>query len=130
MTEKRREVENELYRSFVEKGFWLKDTQFERLEVCAAKTPDKLAVTDDERSLTFRELTDRSSAYAAFFHSKGLKKGDIVIVQHINAVSFAELLFGFFKIGVIVLPMLPSVLPPREGNTTSSTVRRRRTAAE
>ena len=108
MTEKRREVENELYRSFVEKGFWLKDTQFERLEVCAAKTPDKLAVTDDERSLTFRELTDRSSAYAAFFHSKGLKKGDIVIVQHINAVSFAELLFGFFKIGVIVLPMLPS----------------------
>lgn len=69
---------NELYRSFVEKGFWLKCTQFERLEVCAAKTPDKLAVTDDERSLTFRELTDRSSAYAAFFHSKGLKKGNVI----------------------------------------------------
>lgn len=108
MTEKRRIVENELYLSYVKNGLWLKETQFERLEICAERTPDKLAVTDDERALTFSELTERSRAYAAFFLSKGLKKGDIVIIQHINAVSFAELLFAFFKIGVIVLPMLPS----------------------
>lgn len=108
MTDKQKKLETSLFERYINDGFWLKKTQFEQLEEQAAKCPDKIAVTDDERSLSFKQLVTRSRAYAEYFLSLGLKKGDKVIVQLGNSVSVAEILYACFAAGLVIHPMLMS----------------------
>ncbi len=108
MEKDRKTFEKELFDKYISEGCWRKETQFDRLAAQAERLPDKLAVTDDERSLTFSELLDRSKSYAAYLLSLGLKKGDVVIVQHFNAVSFVEMLYACYAAGLLIHPMLMS----------------------
>jgi len=108
MNNPRETAEQELFSRFIQKGWWKQETQAQRLEMQAACFPDKLAVTDDKRALTFRELAERSRGYAAYLLSRGLKKGDTIVIQQSNAVSCVEILYACFQIGVIPVPMLMS----------------------
>ncbi len=108
MNIEQKKLENSLFEKYIKEGHWLKTTQFEQLIEQAKKHPDKTAVTDDERTLTFKQLVTRSRAYAGYFQTLGLKKGDKVIVQLANAVSVAEIIYACYALGLVIHPMLMS----------------------
>ncbi|MCG3088158.1 class I adenylate-forming enzyme family protein [Sporosarcina cyprini] len=69
----------------------------------AVANPNKLAVKDKDRSFTYKELLERAHALAAYFHHKGLKKGDRIGILMPNRLEHIELdvavaLGGFIKV--------------------------------
>ena len=105
MTEKKEETIKEQY---LKKGWWKKQTHGDLLSACAVKYGSKIAIVDDRESITFQELDDKTDRLAAWFLNSGLKKGDRILLQGINRISYAMICFAFFKIGVIPITILPS----------------------
>lgn len=69
----------------------------------ALANPIKLAVKDKDRSFSYKELLERAHALAAFFHHKGIKKGDRIGILMPNRLEHIELdvavaLGGFIKV--------------------------------
>lgn len=77
----------------------------EVLDVNARKFPDKVAVKDARRSVTFPELNERSTRLGNAFLKMGLKKGDKVSVISSNCVEFVEIYCAVAKIGVVANPI-------------------------
>ena len=55
--------------------------------------------------VTYRELDERSDAFARYLLSKGIRKGDIVAFMMANSPSFFYVLLGAQKIGAIAGPV-------------------------
>ncbi len=55
--------------------------------------------------VTYRELDERSDAFARYLLSKGISKGDIVAFMMANSPSFFYVLLGAQKIGAIAGPV-------------------------
>jgi len=94
-------------REYVSKGIWHNLTFGDILDRNAASLPDKVAIIDDTRSVTWRELKQRASRLAIHFLKLGLEYGDFVVLVTPNVVEFYYLLFGFARIGVIPVMCLP-----------------------
>jgi len=92
---------------YVSKGIWHNLTFGDILDRNVASVPDKVAITDDTRSLTWQELKQRSSRLAIHFLKLGLQYGDFVVLVTPNVVEFYCLLFAFARIGVIPVMCLP-----------------------
>lgn len=75
------------------------------LEKYADETPEKEAVVFYDRRLTYKQLSERSNAFAHFFKDYGLSKGDVVGILLNNYLEYIELSFATNKIGVIWLPL-------------------------
>ena len=78
---------------------------------CAAeRAPEKVAISFEDRSLTYRELADRISRVAALSSEKWeLGAGDRVVLLAPNCIEYAELLFGLTEMGVVVATLNPSL---------------------
>ncbi len=68
----------------------------------AAVDPDRLAVVDGDRSLTYSELEDRTNRLANAFISGGLQIGDRVGLLATNRQEYVEVEIAAAKAGVIV----------------------------
>ena len=68
----------------------------------AALNPDHTALIDGARSLTYRDLDQRSDRLAAAFAAKGLRKGDRVAVLARNCLEYLEVILAAAKSGLIV----------------------------
>lgn len=68
------------------------------LEV-AKNTPDKIAIIDSERSVTFRELEKEVIATAAYFRSAGIAKGDRVLVFIPMSIDLYRVVLALFYCG-------------------------------
>ncbi|GAB3379542.1 AMP-binding protein [Amycolatopsis echigonensis] len=88
-------------------GQWRRETFFELLEQQAELRPDKVFLTDDTRSLTFRELRDGAVRLAKGLRGKGIDVGDRVCVQMPNWVEFAQVALALSRIGAIMVPIMP-----------------------
>ncbi len=102
------DIYSELMKKYAESGLWSKKTHTDLLHENVKKYADKTAIIDHQRSVTFKELEHNADRFAAYFAEKGLKKGDKVILQHVNEISFAEICFAFFRIGVIPVLAMPA----------------------
>lgn len=71
-------------------------------------TPTTPAVTDDDQSLTYAQLTSAAAARAAGFVESGLRPGDRVVMQNQNSVAFAVNFFGLLRAGVTPVMTLPA----------------------
>jgi len=71
------------------------------LRVNAKKYPDKVAVKDERRSLTFKELNDRACRLANAMRTLGLRQGDRVAVLLYNCVEYVEIYAACAKAGLI-----------------------------
>ena len=71
------------------------------LDASAARYPDRLAIADESRSLTYREYRERSVRVANAILSDACAEGDRVGVLLANSVSYGEVIFGFARAGVI-----------------------------
>ena len=93
---------------FHDRGFWGKRTLGDLLEESARRYPEKEAVFDERKKITFHQLNTFSSRLALKFFELGIGKGDIVLVQLPHWLEIAFVYFSLFKIGAIGCPVNPS----------------------
>lgn len=67
--------------------------------------PQEVALLDDGRSLTYRELAARVEAFAAHLRSLGVQRGDKFAVLIPNKMSFTIAYFGILHAGATVVPI-------------------------
>jgi len=75
------------------------------LERRADITPDRAALIDGDRRLTYRALRDRVAAAAAGLQAMDVRRGDRVAVLSINRAEYIEILFASARLGAIVVPL-------------------------
>jgi amino acid adenylation domain-containing protein len=79
----------------------------------AERTPDAMAVVDEESELTYRELRERAAALAAHLASLGIGRGDVVAVLNRRGVDFLTSVLGILEAGGAWLPLDPEHPPMR-----------------
>src|SRR5688500_1244041 len=71
----------------------------------AARTPGKVAVRDDARVMTYRELNARVNRLAHALTGVGLREGDRLLVLVSDRLEHLEALFACAKAGVVAAPV-------------------------
>ena len=74
--------------------------------------PDRLAIWDGEKRITFEELGRRVDALAGALKAKGLKRGDRVGILDVNSYRYAEAYYACAQAGMILLPLNSRLAPP------------------
>ena len=69
----------------------------EQLDKWAEKYGERTAVTDSEDEISYMELKQKADCLAAAFLRKGILKGDKVLVQLPNRISFVIVFFALSK---------------------------------
>ncbi|MBR1380361.1 MAG: AMP-binding protein [Alphaproteobacteria bacterium] len=82
---------------------------YDVIDVIARETPDKLAIiwkNDDgvRKNITFRELSEMSGAVANFLVSRGLRRGDTVLLFLRRRWEYWVLMMAMHKVGIIPIP--------------------------
>jgi acyl-CoA synthetase (AMP-forming)/AMP-acid ligase II len=72
-------------------------------ELAAAKVPDRVALVDARRSLTFRELDERTTRLANALGAIGVRAGDHVGVLATNCIEWVEAAFAAYKLRASVV---------------------------
>jgi len=78
-------------------GRWLRDR--------ARSTPARVAIDYDGRLVSYRELDERSDAFAAGFAESGLERGDRVATLTGNTPEHVAVFFACAKAGLMLLPL-------------------------
>lgn len=81
----------------------------------AASYPGKPAVWARNRSLTYRELDERSTQLAHLLRARGLNKGDRVGIFFPKCVESLVCMFGVLKAGGVYVPLDPQAPADRIG---------------
>lgn len=74
----------------------------------AERWGDKVAISCDGETITYKELDEKSDNLMAYFYRLGLRKGDIVIFQVPNSIEWTVTLFALLRGGIIPVMMLPA----------------------
>ena len=77
----------------------------EMIRVNATKYPDKLALKDARRHLSFREYDTRTNKLANGLLKSGLKKGDRLAIFSNNSLEYMEVYGAAAKAGIVVVPL-------------------------
>ncbi len=78
----------------------------------AERTPNKVAVADKTRKLTFSDWNQRANRLANALSGLGLKKGDKVAVLAYNCIEWMEIYLATAKSGIIAVPVMFRLAPP------------------
>ncbi|ETX10294.1 long-chain fatty acid--CoA ligase [Marinomonas ushuaiensis DSM 15871] len=82
------------------------------LALAVEKYNDKPAFTSVGRTLTYRELGEKSDQFAAYFQNEtDLVPGDRIAIQLPNVIQYPVVLFGAMKAGLIVVNTNPLYTP-------------------
>jgi long-chain acyl-CoA synthetase len=74
--------------------------------------PERIAVIDGERTLTFSELDRRATTIAANLTVAGLEPGDrVALIQH-NCLEYVLAVVGIARAGGVLVPMLGALTEP------------------
>jgi len=93
--------------TYVAKGFWHNLTVCDLLDRNAEVFPNKLALADGTREVTWKELQTKANRMALHLHRLGVGYGDFLVLQMSNVVEFFYLFFGLNRIGAIPAMCLP-----------------------
>ncbi len=74
----------------------------------ARRWADRLAVTDGEYQLSYRELAVRADSLAAGLAGIGLRDGDSALLQLPNCWEFVVVTLACLRLGVVPVMMLPA----------------------
>ena len=69
--------------------------------------PDKTAILFKESKITYSELDDKVIAYANFLKSKGVVKGDKIVLNTLNSPEFLYTYLGTVRNGAVIVPINP-----------------------
>ncbi len=76
-----------------------------RLTQLAEERPDQPAVTDQHRTVTWKELDLRTNRIARGLEKVGVKLGDLVTLGLPNTVDFVEACYALWKVGATPQPI-------------------------
>jgi bile acid-coenzyme A ligase len=76
-----------------------------RLSQLASERPDRPAVSDAARTITWRELDRRTNRIARALGAVGVQQGDLVTVGLPNTADFIEACYGAWKVGATPQPI-------------------------
>ncbi len=79
----------------------------ESLTIQSYRVPDKIAIQDDFKGVTYRQLNGRVNSLTNGLMELGLVKGDIVCHLQGNNIEHFELIYSIAKAGLIRLPLNP-----------------------
>ncbi|RDI44445.1 acyl-CoA synthetase [Nocardia mexicana] len=75
-------------------------------------TPDRVALMQDERQLTYRELEARAVWLAHGLREHGVERGDRVAYLGWNSIALVEILFAVAKLGAVMVPLNTRLAAP------------------
>jgi fatty-acyl-CoA synthase len=93
-------------------------TVFDLLRATYQECPDRVALilqeTDEDLRITYRELLDRASAYAALYTEAGVQAGEPIVLLLQHGQPLIESFFGAILHGAIpsIMPFLTEKLSP------------------
>ena len=67
--------------------------------------PDKVAVVDGDRSITYARIGERVNALARFFQARDIKPQDRISILEVNSLAFLETYYAAAGIGAILNPL-------------------------
>ncbi|WP_431126912.1 class I adenylate-forming enzyme family protein [Variovorax paradoxus] len=77
----------------------------------ATQAPQRIALVDNEQSLTYGALDALMDRIAASLQREGLKPGDAIAVCASSSVNYAAVFLGALRAGVAVAPLAPGSTP-------------------
>ncbi|CAM3001468.1 (2,3-dihydroxybenzoyl)adenylate synthase [Vibrio neptunius] len=98
----------EKQQTYQQAGLWEQVPLWQLLWSHSANTLNQIAVRDDIKSMTYRELINEADQIAQGLISQGWAAGDRVVMQLSNRCEFAATLFGFLRAGLIPVMALPA----------------------
>jgi acyl-CoA synthetase (AMP-forming)/AMP-acid ligase II len=85
------------------------DRHFESIPAMAAAAAcdfgDRLAIADGDTKLSYAELFDRSSTFAAALIASGIQQGDRVAIWTFNSAEWVIAALGLFQAGAVLVPI-------------------------
>ncbi len=97
----------ELAARYRARGYWQDRSLISAFDEVFERYADRVALIDDETTVTYRELADRSRLLARHLLDLGFEPLDRIVVQLPNTVAFAYLYFALQRIGAIPILALP-----------------------
>ena len=92
---------DDLIARYQKSGHWGAETFYSILAARAAAHPDRIAIVDRGRRVTYRELRTRVDRVAAGFAALGIGPGDVVTIQMLNWAEFAYVFFALERLGAV-----------------------------
>jgi acyl-CoA synthetase (AMP-forming)/AMP-acid ligase II len=83
--------------------------------------PDRLAVVDEHRSVTWAEFHHRTLQLAYGLADLGIRRGDRVAVLSVDRVEVLEAYFALARIGALFVPLNHSLTPAEVGGIVERT---------
>ena len=84
-------------------GLWSDETFAGALAERVRATPEREALTDGTRRLSYRELADGIDRMAARLRALGIGAGDVVTIQLPNWIEFAFVFFALERLGAVAV---------------------------
>ncbi|MGY4304427.1 long-chain acyl-CoA synthetase [Bradyrhizobium sp. USDA 4369] len=75
------------------------------LKRAARRFPERVAITDGGRRVTFTELERDANRFANYLVAKGLKPGEKISTVCNNSIEFVKALFGIHRAGLVWVPI-------------------------
>src|SRR3984957_7102699 len=75
------------------------------LKRAARRFPDRVAVTDGERRVTFTEIERDANRFANYLVARGLKPGEKISTICNNSIEFVKALFGIHRASLVWVPV-------------------------
>ncbi|MFZ4963140.1 (2,3-dihydroxybenzoyl)adenylate synthase [Pseudomonas gingeri] len=88
--------------------YWQELSLGQMLQLQADRHGSRLALIDGERRLSYRQLHEGVERLATALWGRGLRPGQVAIVQLNNQAAFVELVFALFRLGVVPVMALPA----------------------
>jgi 2,3-dihydroxybenzoate-AMP ligase len=98
----------EFAQRYVREGYWRAETMPQAIAAAAKTRPDAIAIVDERRKLTLRELIEEAAGVRALLENSGMRAGDRIVIQVPNCAEFASLLLACLDLGVIPVMALPA----------------------
>ena len=76
-----------------------------RLRAAAQAAPEKLAICDSQRFVTWGELDKRVNRISRALIARGIRPGDKVAVLGVNSVSYVEVMLATVRAGACTVPL-------------------------
>src|ERR1700712_1138891 len=77
----------------------------------AAIAPDRIAVIDGERRLSYDDLDELIDRVAAALQADGLKPRDVISICALSSIGYVATFLGALRAGIAVAPLAPSSTP-------------------
>jgi len=83
------------------RGWWKDQTFAQILERRARETPDREALSDARRRITYGQLWNEVRRFAEFLRRQGVRPGDVVTLQLPNRIEFPVVFYSLELIGAV-----------------------------